>query len=124
MNLKTIAISQGNYEALRNFGKTGMSFNDVISELIKRAHNTENSCSSDYFEKIRSEKIATSRGFDPSEVLKNTSVCKVYNSSHLELIIKDLGKYINKFKAKLVVIDSIISLHRAEFSGRGTLADR
>jgi DNA repair protein RadA len=42
----------------------------------------------------------------------------------LELIIKDLGKYINDFKAKLVIIDSIISLHRAEFAGRGTLADR
>ena len=41
-----------------------------------------------------------------------------------ELIIKDLGKYINEFKAKLIVIDSIISLHRAEFTGRGTLADR
>ncbi len=49
---------------------------------------------------------------------------KLYNSSHLELIIKDLGKYINDFKAKLIIIDSIISLHRAEFSGRGTLADR
>ena len=32
--------------------------------------------------------------------------------------------YINQFNAKLVVIDSIISLHRAEFTGRGTLADR
>jgi predicted CopG family antitoxin len=54
MNLKTIAISQGNYEILRNFGKTG-TFNDVISELIKKAHNTESSSSSDNFEKIRSE---------------------------------------------------------------------
>src|SRR5207247_5901402 len=47
-----------------------------------------------------------------------------YNSSHLELIIKDLGKYVNDFNAKLVIIDGIISLHRAEFAGRGTLADR
>jgi DNA repair protein RadA len=51
-------------------------------------------------------------------------VCKVYNSAHLELIVKNLGKYIDDYKAKLVVVDSIISLHRAEFSGRGTLADR
>ncbi len=51
-------------------------------------------------------------------------MCKVYNSSHLELIIKNLGKYVDDFKAKLVIIDSIISLHRAEFAGRGTLADR
>ena len=27
-------------------------------------------------------------------------------------------------KTKVVIIDSIISLHRAEFAGRGTLADR
>jgi DNA repair protein RadA len=52
------------------------------------------------------------------------AVCKVYNSAHLELIVKNLGKYIDDYKAKLVVVDSIISLHRAEFSGRGTLADR
>ena len=76
------------------------------------------------FRPERLQQIAESRGFVSSEVLKNTVVCKVYNSSHLELIIRDLGGYLNKFKAKLVVIDSIISLHRAEFSGRGTLADR
>jgi DNA repair protein RadA len=57
-------------------------------------------------------------------VLKNVAICKVYNSSHLELIIKDLGKYVTAFNAKLVIIDSIISLHRAEYLGRGTLADR
>jgi DNA repair protein RadA len=76
------------------------------------------------FRPERIQQIAESRGFVSLEVLKNTTVCKVYNSSHLELIIKDLGKYINEFNAKLIVIDSIISLHRAEFLGRGTLADR
>lgn len=39
MNLKTIAVSQDNYEALRNFGKAGMSFNDVISDLITKVCN-------------------------------------------------------------------------------------
>ncbi|MGC2309017.1 MAG: ATPase domain-containing protein, partial [Nitrososphaeraceae archaeon] len=76
------------------------------------------------FRPERLDQIAASRGFTPLEILKKVSICKVYNSSHLELIIKDLGKYINQFNAKLVVIDSIISLHRAEFTGRGTLADR
>lgn len=76
------------------------------------------------FRPERLNQIARAREFDPSHVLKNVAVCKVYNSSHLELIIKDLGKYVNDFNAKLVIIDSIISLHRAEFSGRGTLADR
>jgi DNA repair protein RadA len=76
------------------------------------------------FRPERLDQIARARGFDPMLVLKNVAICKVYNSSHLELIIKDLGRYINEFNAKLVIIDSIISLHRAEFAGRGTLADR
>jgi len=76
------------------------------------------------FRPERLNQIARTRELEPSHVLKNVAVCKVYNSSHLELIIKDLGKYVNDFNAKLVIIDSIISLHRAEFAGRGTLADR
>src|SRR5213080_3133730 len=76
------------------------------------------------FRPERVEQIARARGLDHRHVLKSVSVCKVYNSSHLELIVKDLGKYVNDFNAKLVIIDGIISLHRAEFAGRGTLADR
>jgi DNA repair protein RadA len=76
------------------------------------------------FRPERLNQIAIARGFDPLSVLKNVHLCKVYNSYYFELIIKDLGRYINEFNAKLVIIDSIISLHRAEFSGRGTLADR
>lgn len=76
------------------------------------------------FRPERLNQIARTRELEPSHVLKNVAVCKVYNSSHLELIIKDLGKYVNDFNAKLVIIDSIISLHRAEYAGRGTLADR
>src|ERR671932_589590 len=76
------------------------------------------------FRPERVQEIARSRGHEQEQVLKSIAVCKVYNSSHLELIIKNLGKYVDDFKAKLVIIDSIISLHRAEFAGRGTLADR
>jgi DNA repair protein RadA len=76
------------------------------------------------FRPERIQEIARSRGHEQEQVLKSIAVCKVYNSSHLELIIKNLGKYVDDFKAKLVIIDSIISLHRAEFAGRGTLADR
>ena len=76
------------------------------------------------FRPERLNQIARARALEPSHVLKNVAICKIYNSSHLELIVKDIGKYINHFKAKLVIIDSIISLHRAEFPGRGTLADR
>ena len=76
------------------------------------------------FRPERLEQIARARGLDHRDVLRSVAVCKIYNSSHLELIIKDLGKYVKDFNAKLVIIDGIISLHRAEFAGRGTLADR
>src|SRR4249920_3931880 len=76
------------------------------------------------FRPERLNQISSTRSIDPVRALQNVAVCKVYNSAHLELIVKNLGKYIDDYKAKLVVVDSIISLHRAEFSGRGTLADR
>ena len=76
------------------------------------------------FRPERVEQIAIARGLHHRHILKSVAVCKVYNSSHLELIVKDLGKYVNDFRSKLVIIDGIISLHRAEFTGRGTLADR
>jgi DNA repair protein RadA len=76
------------------------------------------------FRPERVDQIARARGLNPEETLKKIAICKAYNSSHLELIVKSMGKYIVDFKAKMIIIDSIISLHRAEFAGRGTLADR
>jgi DNA repair protein RadA len=76
------------------------------------------------FRPERVKQIAEGREFDFTEALKNVILCKVYNASHLELIVRSLGKYIEQFSAKMIIVDSIISLHRAEFSGRGTLAER
>jgi DNA repair protein RadA len=77
---------------------------------------------------FRSERIfqiAEHRGIsEPDEILRRIYVCKIYNTSHLEMIIQDLGKSIEEYRAKLVIVDSIIALHRAEFTGRGTLAER
>src|SRR6266568_902739 len=76
------------------------------------------------FRPERIHQIAENRGInEPEDILRKIYVCKIFNSGHLELIIQNLGKSIQDYKAKLVVVDSIISLHRAEFSGRGTLAE-
>ena len=76
------------------------------------------------FRPERIHQIAEGRGLEPEEIMKKVFVCKIYNSAHLEAIIKNLGRSIEQYKAKLVIIDSIISLHRAEFTGRETLAER
>jgi DNA repair protein RadA len=76
------------------------------------------------FKAERVHQIAESRGLDAEEIMKKINVCKIYYSAHLEAVIRSLAKYIEQYKARLVIIDSIISLHRAEFAGRETLAER
>jgi DNA repair protein RadA len=76
------------------------------------------------FKAERIHQIAESRGLDAEEIMKKIFVCKIYYSAHLEAVIRSLAKYIEQYKAGLVIIDSIISLHRAEFAGRETLAER
>src|SRR5690348_18473592 len=76
------------------------------------------------FRPERIHQIAEARWLEPEEIMKRVFVCKINNSAHLEAIIKNLGKSIEQYKVKLVIVDSIISLHRAEFPGRETLAER
>jgi DNA repair protein RadA len=76
------------------------------------------------FRPERVHQIAEARGLDSEEIMKKVFVCKMVNSAQLEALIRSLGKYIEEYKAKLVIVDSIISLHRAEYTGRETLAER
>jgi DNA repair protein RadA len=76
------------------------------------------------FRPERVHQIAEARGLDSEEIMKRVFVCKINNSAQLEAIIKNLSKSIEQYKAKLVIVDSIISLHRAEYPGRETLAER
>ena len=76
------------------------------------------------FRADRVHQIAEQRGLDPFPILEKIFHCQVYSSEHLESVIDNLDKSIERYNAKLVIIDSIISLHRAEFSGRGSLVER
>jgi DNA repair protein RadA len=76
------------------------------------------------FRPERIHQIAEARGLDSEEIMKKVFVCKMINSAQLEALIRSLGRYIEEYKAKLVIVDSIISLHRAEYTGRETLAER
>jgi DNA repair protein RadA len=76
------------------------------------------------FRANRVHQIAEQKSLDPEDILKRIYHCDVYSSEQLEVLIDDLPKFIEQYNTKLVIVDSIISLHRAEFSGRGTLAER
>ena len=76
------------------------------------------------FRPERIAQIAKAKELDVDSILSNIHVAKIYNASHLELIVRAMGNLIQQNNIKLVIVDSIISLHRAEFVGRGTLSER
>jgi DNA repair protein RadA len=61
------------------------------------------------FRPERVHQIAETRGLDSEEIMKKVFVCKISNCAQLEALIRSLGKYIEEYKAKLVIVDSIIS---------------
>ncbi|KAB2944228.1 MAG: DNA repair and recombination protein RadA [Candidatus Methanoperedens sp.] len=67
--------------------------------------------------------------YDPEEFLKNIHVAKAYNSNHQILLVdtaSDLALKLrdNGMPVRLLIVDSLTAHFRAEYVGRGTLADR
>ncbi|USN45794.1 MAG: DNA repair and recombination protein RadA [Candidatus Woesearchaeota archaeon] len=77
---------------------------------------------------FRPERIiqfAKGKNLDPDQVLANIRVAKAFNSDHQMLLADQIADLIaGGDKVRLVVVDSLTAHFRAEFVGRGTLADR
>ncbi|MEK6844163.1 MAG: DNA repair and recombination protein RadA [Nanoarchaeota archaeon] len=77
------------------------------------------------FRPERIKQIAEGAGANPDMVLKNILVARAFNSDHQILLMDKIGEMIKGGEPiKLVVIDSLTAHFRAEFAGRGQLADR
>jgi len=77
------------------------------------------------FRPERIRQIAEAKGMNSENVLKNIFVARAFNSDHQMLLIDRIGEMIKDGETiRLVVIDSLTAHFRAEFSGRGQLADR
>ena len=78
------------------------------------------------FRPERIQQLAKSADLDPTEVLKNIKVAKAFNTDHQMLFGEKVEDLIKKqgLNVKLVVVDSLTAHFRAEFIGRGTLAER
>ncbi|MEK6914638.1 MAG: DNA repair and recombination protein RadA [Nanoarchaeota archaeon] len=77
------------------------------------------------FRPERIKQIAQSKGLNPESVLKNILVARAFNSDHQILLVEKVGELIkNGEPIKIVIVDSLTAHFRAEFSGRGQLADR
>ncbi|MEM3405529.1 MAG: DNA repair and recombination protein RadA [Candidatus Pacearchaeota archaeon] len=77
------------------------------------------------FRPERIKQLAKSINADENKVLKNIFVARAFNSDHQILLLDKIGEMIKEGEPiKLIVIDSLTAHFRAEFSGRGMLADR
>jgi len=77
------------------------------------------------FRPARIKQIAEAMGANPEKVLKNILVARAFNSDHQMLLLEKVTEMIkNGEPIKLMIIDSLTAHFRAEFAGRGQLADR
>tara|TARA_Y100000310_G_scaffold219598_1_gene220995 strand:+ start:281 stop:1312 length:1032 start_codon:yes stop_codon:yes gene_type:complete len=78
------------------------------------------------FRPDRITELAKGAGLDEKKVLKNIKVARAYNSDHQMLLVEKVEDLIKKqnLNVKLIVVDSLTAHFRAEFIGRGTLAER
>lgn len=68
--------------------------------------------------------MATALDIDPQEALKKIHVARAFNSSHQILLVEKVKELSKEVPAKLLVVDSLTAHFRAEYVGRGALADR
>ncbi len=66
---------------------------------------------------------------NPEEFLQNIHVARAYNSNHQILLVDSAVDLANELKemgkpVRLLIVDSLMAHFRAEYVGRGTLADR
>ena len=77
------------------------------------------------FRPSRIKQISEAMGANPEKVLNNIFVARAFNSDHQILLVEKISEMIkNGEPIKLVIVDSLTAHFRAEFSGRGMLADR
>lgn len=125
--------TQGLFEAFGEFGsgKTQLGHQLAINVQLPKEKgglggmtvwiDTENT-----FRPERIKQMAEAKGLDPETALKNIMVARAYTSDHQMLLAEKIDELIKKknLPVKLVVVDSTMGLFRAEYAGRGSLAER
>lgn len=61
---------------------------------------------------------------DPTAILENIVVARAYNSDHQMLLAEKAEEVIKEKNIGLIVVDSLTSQFRSDYTGRGMLADR
>ena len=78
----------------------------------------------DTFRPERITQMARGHGLDPDQVLSRIHVARAYNSAHQMLLVDEIKRMSKGLNVKMIIVDSLTSHFRAEFIGRGMLANR
>lgn len=76
------------------------------------------------FRPERIVQMANYLGVDPDETLKRIHVARAFNSQHQVLLVDKAMELAQTKKIRLMIVDSLTSHFRAEYLGRGALAER
>jgi DNA repair protein RadA len=77
------------------------------------------------FRPERIKQIAEGQGLVHEKVLKNILIARAFNSDHQILLLDKVAELVKDGEPiRLIIIDSLTAHFRAEFAGRGQLADR
>mgnify|MGYP006132026687 FL=1 len=78
----------------------------------------------DTFRPERITQMARGHGLDPEQVLSRIHVARAYNSAHQMLLVDEIKRMSKGLNVKMIIVDSLTSHFRAEYIGRGMLANR
>ena len=114
------------------FGEFGSAKTQIAHDLCVQCQKQDPNAIAVFIDTentFRPERIiefAKGAGLDPQTVLKNIKVARAYNSDHQMLLAEKVSDLITKqgLNVKVVIVDSLTAHFRAEFIGRGTLAER
>ncbi len=76
------------------------------------------------FRPERIVQMAEAYDLDQDEILSKIHVARAYNSNHQMLLVEKVKELSKEVPARLLVVDSLTAHFRAEYVGRGALADR
>jgi len=76
------------------------------------------------FRPERIRQMAEAVGLEPVEVLKKIHVARAYNSNHQILLVDKAMELAKEHPVRLLIVDSLTAHFRAEYVGRGSLAER
>lgn len=61
---------------------------------------------------------------NPNKVLENVAVARAHNTDHQISLVTQAAAMMIESRTTLLIVDSIMSLYRTDYSGRGELAAR